>query len=89
MGRGALPCGEVGSVRGTSPRSSGRSAWIAASSSGGASWIPSIAAVRCAVASRILSVAMMVRTGMAWWQNRNVLVMRSPPVSAVKTQMQR
>ena len=88
-GRGELTCGVVGSVGGTSPRRSVRRAWIAASSSGGASWTPSIAAVRHAVAWRILSVAMMVGTGMAWWQNRNVLVMRSPPVSTIKTLMQR
>ena len=78
-----------GAVGGTSPRSSVRRAWIAASSSGGASWTPSIAAVRRAVASRILSVAVMPGTGMVWWQNRNVLVMRSPSVSAIKTWMQR
>jgi hypothetical protein len=89
MGYGALICGGVGAVGGTSPRSSVRGAWIASSSSGGASWTPLIAAVRCAVASRILSVAMMVGTGMACWQNWNVSVMRSPAVSAIKTQMQR
>ena len=72
-----------------SPRSSVRGTWIASSSSGGASWTPLIAAVRYAVASRILSVAMMVGTGMACWQNWNVSVMRSPAVSAIKTQMQR
>ena len=89
MGHGALICGGVGAVGGTSPRSSVRGAWIASSSSGGASWTPLIAAVRCAVASRILSVVMMVGTGMACWQNWNVSVMRSPTVSAIKTQMQR
>lgn len=89
MGRGALTCGRVGAVEGTSPRISVRSTWIAASLSGGASWTPSIAAVRRAVVSRILSVAVMVGTGMAWWQNQNVSVMRSPPVPAIKTRMQR
>ena len=89
MGHGALICGGVGEVGGTLPRSSIRRAWIAASSLGGASWTPSIAVVRCAIASRILSVAMMLGTGMAWWQKRNVSVMSLPPVLAIKTQMQR
>ena len=88
-GRGALTCcGVVVSVGGTSPRRSLRRAWIAASLSGRASWTPSIAAVRRAVAWRILYVAVMVGTGMAWWKNRNVSVMRSPPASAIKTLMQ-
>ena len=87
-GRGARTCGVLGSVGGTLPRKSVRRAWIAASLSGGASWTPSIAAVRSAMAWRVLSVAMMVGTGMVWWQNQNVSVMRSPPVSAIKTLMQ-
>jgi hypothetical protein len=87
--RGVLTCGVVGSVGGTSPMRSVCRACITASLSGGASWTPSIAAVRFAVAWRILSVAMMVGTGMAWWQNWNVSVMRLPPVSAIKTLMQR
>jgi len=88
MGYGALICGGVGEIGGTLPRSSICRAWIAASLLGGASWTPSIAVVRCAIASRILSVAMMLGTGMAWWQKRNVSVMSSPPVLAIKTQMQ-
>ncbi len=47
------------------------------------------AAVRRAVASRILSVAVILGTGTAWWLNLKVSVMRSPPVSAIKTRMQR
>ena len=66
-GCGALTCGVVGSAGGTLPRRSVRRAWIAVSLSGGASWTPVITAVRCAVAWRILSVAVMVVTGMAWW----------------------
>ena len=89
QGRGVLTCGVVGSVGGTLPRRSLSGAWIEASLSGGASWTPSIAGVRHAVAWRILSVAVMVGTRMAWWQNRNVSVMHSPPVSAIKTLMQR
>ena len=89
QGRSALTCGVVGSVGGTLPRRNVHKAWIAASLSGGASWTPAIAAVRRAVAWRILSVVVIVGTGMAWWQNWNVLVMRSPPVSAIKTLMQR
>jgi hypothetical protein len=56
---------------------------------GWASWTPSIAAVRRAVASRILSVAVIFGTGMAWWLYLKVSVMRLPPVSAIKTRMQR
>jgi hypothetical protein len=89
MGRSAWTCGGVGAVGGTLPRSSVCSVWIVASSSSGASWTPSIAAVRHAVAPRILSVAAMLGTGMAWWQKWNVSVMRLPPVSAIKTRMQR
>ena len=88
-GCGVLTCGVVGSVGGTLSRRSVCRAWIAASLSGRASWTPAIAAVRRAVAWRILSVAVMVGTKMAWWQNRNVSVMCLPPVSATKTMMQR
>ena len=49
MGRGAVTGVAVGSGGGTSPRRSVRRDWIAASSSGGASWTPLIAAVRRAV----------------------------------------
>ena len=66
IGRGAVTGVAVGSGGGTSPRSSVRRDSIAASSSGGASWTPLIAAVRRAVASRILSVAVILGTGMAW-----------------------
>ena len=66
MGRGAGIGGGVGALGGTSPRRSVRRAWIAASSSGGDSCTRSIAAVRRAVASRILSVAVIVGTGRAW-----------------------
>ena len=88
MGHGALTCGEGDGVGGTLPRSNIHRVWIVASSSCGASWMPSIAAVRRAIASRILSVAVMLGTGMARWQNWNVSVMRSPPELAIKTQMQ-
>ena len=88
IGHGALTCGVVGSVGGTSPRRSVRRAWIAASLSGGASWTPAIAAVRRAMAWRIRSVAVMVGTRMVWWQNPKVSMMRSPPVLAIKTLMQ-
>ncbi len=88
QGRSALTCGVVGSVGGTLPRRNVHKAWIAASLSGGASWTPAIAAVRRAVAWRILSVAMMAGTGMAWWQNWNVSVMCLPPVFTIKTMMQ-
>ena len=65
MGCGAWTGGGVGAIGGTLPRRSVRRAWIAASSSGGDSCTPSIAAVRRAVASRILSVAVILGTGMA------------------------
>jgi len=65
MGHGARTGGGVGAIGGNSPRRSVRRAWIAASSSGGASCTPSIAAARRAVASRILSVAVILGTGMA------------------------
>ena len=70
-----LTCGGFGSVGGISPKRSVCSARIAESVSGGASWTPLILAVRRAMASTILSVAVMVGTGMVWWQNRNVSVM--------------
>ncbi len=65
VGRGAWTGGGVGAIGGTSPRSSVRRVWIMASSSGEDSCTPSIAAVRRAVASRILSVAVILGTGMA------------------------
>ena len=65
MGHGARTGGGVGARGGTSPRRSVHRAWIAASLSGRASCTPSIAAVRRAVASRILSVAVILGTGMA------------------------
>jgi hypothetical protein len=89
MGCGAVTGGGVGAVGGTLPRRSVCRAWIAASSSGGASCTPSIAVVRRAVALRILSVAVILGTGMVWWLNLKVSVVRSPPVSAIKTRMQR
>ncbi len=89
MGCGAVTGGGVGAIGGTSPRRSVCRAWIAASSSGRASCTPSIAAVRRAVALRILSVAVILGTGTAWWLNLKVSVMRSPPVLAIKTPMQR
>ena len=65
MGRGAWTGGGVGAIGGTSPRRSVRSAWIVASSLGRNSCTPSLAVVRRAVASRILSVAVILGTGMA------------------------
>jgi len=89
MGHSAMTGGGVGAVGGTLPRRSVHRAWIVASSLGGASCTPSIAMARRAVASRILLVAVILGTGTAWWLNLKVSVMRSPPVSAIKTQMQR
>ncbi len=73
---------------GVSPRRIVQSDWIASSLSGKASWTPLIAALRHAMASRILSVAVVLGTGMEWWQKQNVLVMRSLLVSAMMTWMQ-
>ena len=89
VGRGWAPWGGARSlVGGVSPMSIARRVWMASNSSGGASWMPAMVLVRRAVAWRILLVAVMVATGMAWWQNQKVLVMRSPQVSAMTTRMQ-
>ena len=90
VGRGGAAWEDVYSlVGGVSPMSIARRVWIASILSGGASCILAMASVRQAVAWRILLLAMMVGIGIAWWQKRKVLVMRSPPVSAMTTQMHR
>ncbi len=49
--------------------------------------MPAMAAVSLVVALMILSVAVITGTGRAWCLHRNVLVILSPPVLAMRTQM--
>jgi hypothetical protein len=73
----------------TLPSRSVQRDWMASNLSGGASYMPSMAAVSLVVATMILLVAVISKTGMALCLNRNVLVILSLPVSAMRTQMQR
>ena len=68
VGRGGATWGGArGLVGGVLQMSIARRVWIASILSGGASCMPAMALVRRAAAWRILSVAVMVGVGMAWW----------------------
>ncbi len=73
----------------TLPSSSVQRDWMASILLGGASWIPAMAVVSLVVASMILSVAVIFRTGMARYLKRNMSGILSPPMLAMRTQMHR
>ncbi len=54
---------------------------------GGASWTPVMASVRECEVATILSVNVMVGTGMVWCLKQNVLVRRSLPVPSMIVRM--
>jgi hypothetical protein len=77
--------GDGGGSSATLPSKSVQRDWMASILLGGASWMTAMAAVSLVEASMIPFVAAISGTGMAW----NMSVFLLPPVSAMRTQMQR